>query len=106
MSTLPLGCLPGARTIGGGLLRDCVELINQEAQLFNSKLSSQLDSIKNDFPDANLAFVDVYSSLLDLVQDPQKYGNIYVVLFNIYTYMINKKRNIYIYDDLNILCIN
>ncbi|KAJ7957896.1 GDSL esterase/lipase [Quillaja saponaria] len=73
LSTLPLGCLPGARSIGG-FLRPCIELVNQEAQLFNSKLSSELDSIKNSIPDFKLIFVDVYTSLLDIIQNPEKSG--------------------------------
>ncbi|KAJ7957895.1 GDSL esterase/lipase [Quillaja saponaria] len=73
LSTLPLGCLPGARTVGG-LLRPCLVHVNKKAQLFNSMLSSKLDSMKNDVPDFKLTFVDVYTPLLHLVNNPEKSG--------------------------------
>ncbi|WCJ24040.1 GDSL esterase/lipase EXL3 [Euphorbia peplus] len=70
MSTLPLGCLPAAR--GGGIL--CNEFVNQAAQMFNSKLSTQLAALNNGLPQSNIVYLDVYTPLLDLVQNPQNFG--------------------------------
>ncbi|GMY28215.1 GDSL esterase/lipase [Fagus crenata] len=75
LSTLPVGCLPGGRTVAAGLLEGgCEEITNQEAQVFNTKLSSMVDSLESSLPDAKLVFIDVYNALLDIVQDPQNYG--------------------------------
>lgn len=71
LSTLPLGCLPGARA---AMPLGCVEVVNQEAQLFNSQLSSMVDSLKNSLPGANMVFVNVYDLLRDLIDNPNEYG--------------------------------
>ncbi|WCJ24043.1 GDSL esterase/lipase At1g23500 [Euphorbia peplus] len=70
MSTLPLGCLPAARA--GGML--CNEFVNQAAQMFNSKLSTQLASLNTSLPQSNIVYLDVYTPLLNLVQNPQNFG--------------------------------
>ncbi|GMY28214.1 GDSL esterase/lipase At5g63170 [Fagus crenata] len=73
LSTLPLGCLPGARAVGA-LEAGCEVITNQEAQLFNTKLSSMVDSLESTLPNAKLVFIDVYNPLFDIVRDPQNYG--------------------------------
>ncbi|XP_021665815.2 GDSL esterase/lipase At1g23500-like [Hevea brasiliensis] len=73
MGTLPLGCLPAARATVGGIL--CAETVNQAAQIFNSKLSSELSALNNSLSEAKIFYLDVYSPLLDLIQNPQKSGN-------------------------------
>ncbi|EEF52761.1 zinc finger protein, putative [Ricinus communis] len=66
LGTLPLGCLPIERTFTGG------ETINQAAQMFNSKLSSELCSLNSSLADATIFYLDVYNPLLELIQNPQK----------------------------------
>ncbi|KAK9270109.1 hypothetical protein L1049_025683 [Liquidambar formosana] len=73
-SAPPLGCLPSQRTLAGGLQRECAENYNQAAQLYNAKLSSELDSLNSKLPQAKIVYVDVYSPLIDLIQNPGKYG--------------------------------
>ncbi|EXC04217.1 GDSL esterase/lipase EXL3 [Morus notabilis] len=70
----PLGCLPFARTLGGGIIRKCVEKINQAVQMFNANLSSELASLDNELHDSNFVFVDIYNPVLDLIQEPSKFG--------------------------------
>lgn len=69
-----LGCLPSTRTVAGGLKRDCAKEYNEAAQLFNSKLSAELDSLNN-LPDVRIVYIDIYNPLLDIIQNPNKYGN-------------------------------
>lgn len=69
-----LGCLPSIRTVAGGIKRDCAKEYNEAAQLFNSKLSAELDSLNN-LPDVRIVYIDIYSPLLDIIQNPNKYGN-------------------------------
>ena len=91
LSTLPVGCLPGGRTVATGLLEGgCEEITNQEAQVFNTKLSSMVDSLESSLPDAELVFIDVYNPLLDIVQDPQNYGNFYLFLYENYVKSFTK----------------
>ena len=70
----PIGCLPSQRTLAGGLNRMCVDRYNQAAQLYNAKLSSQLDTLGNTLPQSKVVYVDIYNPLLDLIQNPQNYG--------------------------------
>ncbi|KAL6184560.1 hypothetical protein ACLB2K_045961 [Fragaria x ananassa] len=73
LNVAPLGCLPLERN-GGRLERVCLELQNQRAKMFNSQLSSELDTINKDFPDAKLVLLDIYHPLLALNQHPQNSG--------------------------------
>ncbi|KAL2895403.1 GDSL esterase/lipase EXL3 [Bienertia sinuspersici] len=70
----PLGCVPSQRTVGGGILRECAENYNQACQLFNSKLSAAIDSLSSKLPNSKLVYVDIYTTFLDLIQNPNKYG--------------------------------
>ncbi|XP_074375322.1 GDSL esterase/lipase EXL3-like [Apium graveolens] len=72
-SAPPIGCLPAQRTLAGGFNRMCVETYNQAAQLYNSKLSSKLNTFAN-FPQSRIVYIDIYSPLLHLIQNPQNYG--------------------------------
>ncbi|XVF35929.1 hypothetical protein REPUB_Repub19eG0014100 [Reevesia pubescens] len=74
LSTLPLGCLPAARTVAGGVQRNCVDLANQAALMFNSKLEAEISNLNSNLPGAKIVFIDVYNPLLDLMQNPNKYG--------------------------------
>ncbi|KAK3231871.1 hypothetical protein Dsin_003752 [Dipteronia sinensis] len=74
-SAPPLGCLPSTRTLaGGGSRKECVEIYNQAAQLFNSKLSAQIDSLNSNLPETELIYVDIYNPLLDLIQNFNNFG--------------------------------
>ncbi|OIT37517.1 gdsl esteraselipase exl3, partial [Nicotiana attenuata] len=70
----PIGCLPSQRTLRGGEERECVDYLNQAAQLFNSKLAAELRSLGNKLPDSRMVYVDVYDLPLDVIYNPQKYG--------------------------------
>ncbi|KAL4645525.1 hypothetical protein ACB092_02G240600 [Castanea dentata] len=75
VSSLPsIGCVPSQRTVAGGILRGCSGSANQAAILFNSKLSSQMDSINKRLPDARLVYLDIYNPLLAIIQNPSQYG--------------------------------
>ncbi|XP_070670284.1 GDSL esterase/lipase EXL3-like isoform X2 [Malus domestica] len=72
-SAPPIGCLPSQRTLGGGVERDCADKPNQAAMLFNSKLSAELDDLKNNLPNSMLIYVDIYNPLLDMIINPTNY---------------------------------
>ncbi|XP_054819336.1 GDSL esterase/lipase EXL1-like [Prosopis cineraria] len=73
-SAPPIGCVPFQRTVAGGAERKCVERYNEAAQLFNSKLSRELASLNRDLPSSRVVYLDVYSPLLDVIVNYQKYG--------------------------------
>ncbi|XP_010428640.1 PREDICTED: GDSL esterase/lipase EXL3-like [Camelina sativa] len=73
-SAPPIGCVPSQRTLGGGILRDCADTYNQAAKLFNSKLSPKLDMLHKTLPGIKPMYVNIYDPLLDIIQNPAKYG--------------------------------
>ncbi|XP_057973595.1 GDSL esterase/lipase EXL3-like [Malania oleifera] len=74
-SAPPIGCVPSQRTTAGGIGRECVENRNQAALLFNSKLSSQLSALASTLsPETRLVYLDVYSPLFAIIQNPSLNG--------------------------------
>lgn len=69
-----IGCVPSLRTLSGGIDRGCSETANQAASLFNSKLSAQIDAFNGRLPEARLVYLDIYNTLLSLIQNPTQYG--------------------------------
>ncbi|GLT82611.1 hypothetical protein SLE2022_009720 [Rubroshorea leprosula] len=70
----PVGCVPSQRTLFGGITRGCADDENHWALLYNSKLSAQIGPLKNSLPDLKIAYVDLYNPLLNIIQNPHKYG--------------------------------
>lgn len=70
----PLGCLPSQRTLRGGPQRNCVKIYNEVSQLFNSKLSAEINRLNNSYGDANIIYGDIFTPLIDIISSPQKYG--------------------------------
>lgn len=73
-SVIPVGCVPLQRTIAGGIRRKCAESTNRAAELFNSKLSAEVDSLTSKLPDSRVAYIDWYTPAIDVIQNPKKYG--------------------------------
>ncbi|GLT74129.1 hypothetical protein SLA2020_459460 [Shorea laevis] len=69
-----LGCIPIQRTLGGGSRRVCADKPNHAALLFNSKLSAQIASIKNNLPEFKIVYFDTYYPLLYILQNAEKLG--------------------------------
>ncbi|CAL0331927.1 unnamed protein product [Lupinus luteus] len=69
-----IGCVPSQRTASGGILRTCSDSENQAAILFNIKLFSLIQALKLKFPQAKLVYLDIYTPLLNIIQNPSKYG--------------------------------
>ncbi|XP_061353765.1 GDSL esterase/lipase EXL3-like [Gastrolobium bilobum] len=73
-SAPPIGCVPFQRTAAGGIERKCVAQYNDAIELFNSKLSNELDSLNQNFPNSRIVYIDVYNPLLDIIVNYQNYG--------------------------------
>ncbi|CAF2198798.1 GDSL esterase/lipase At1g73610 [Brassica napus] len=74
MGTLPLGCLPGARSSIANLFKVCEVFSNQAAAMFNQKLSAELDNLGAAFPGAKFMYIDMYNPLMGLINNPQASG--------------------------------
>lgn len=66
-----LGCAPSHRNTWDG---NCEDSFNEKAYTFNHKLSIEINSLVNKFPDSTIVYIDFYNFLLDLINNPTKYG--------------------------------
>ncbi|KAK9165101.1 hypothetical protein Scep_000292 [Stephania cephalantha] len=73
-SAPPLGCLPSQRTLRGGKQRKCVDGPNQAALLFNSELSAAIARFNRKYSEARAVYIDTYTSLLQIINNPHSYG--------------------------------
>ncbi|CAL4908650.1 unnamed protein product [Urochloa decumbens] len=71
----PVGCLPVTKALNQlGGARDCIPNQNAAAERYNAALQEMLPKLEAASPGATLAYVDVYTPLKDMVDQPQKYG--------------------------------
>lgn len=76
MGVIPLGCLPMSRLIFGGFFVWCNFLANTISEDYNKKLKSGIKSWRgaSDFRGARFVYVDMYNSLMDVINNHRKYG--------------------------------
>lgn len=73
----PLGCLPSQRSILGarkGDFKDCLEHANEAAFSFNHGLNIVIQNLNEKYSDYRVIALDCYGPLLDMYQNPTKYG--------------------------------
>lgn len=70
----PIGCLPSERTLAGGIHRNCVKSYNEAAQVYNTKLKSEVQTLGQALPQSKIIYADIYNPVLDVIQSPQNYG--------------------------------
>ncbi|XP_050270031.1 GDSL esterase/lipase At5g37690 [Quercus robur] len=68
----PLGCIPSQRV--KSKKGECLKRINQWALDFNSGVQKLFASLSQHLPNAKLIFADTYPAVLDLIDNPSKYG--------------------------------
>lgn len=71
----PIGCLPIQMTAKSPILRSCSRTENADAQSYNNKLQKLLQRIEAQLPGSKILYVDSYNPLMDMINNPQKYGN-------------------------------
>ncbi|KAJ1375431.1 SGNH hydrolase superfamily [Sesbania bispinosa] len=76
----PIGCLPMQVTVSSFLFtphwlqRVCNDEQNTDSQSYNSNLQSRVQSWQNSLNGAKVAYFDIYTPIMDMVQNPAKYG--------------------------------
>eukprot|EP01018_Ginkgo_biloba_P039307 Gb_35590 [translate_table: standard] len=71
----PLGCLPLERTLRMfNRVKGCVEELNEDASGFNKKLNKTLKMLTPNLPGLKMTYSDIYTQLIDMLNDPPKYG--------------------------------
>ncbi|CAK9315641.1 unnamed protein product [Citrullus colocynthis] len=72
----PVGCLPIQETIAfeNPLNRSCLEDQNSDSKAYNQKLSKLLSNLQPQLSGSTILYADIYTPLIDMVNNPQKYG--------------------------------
>ncbi|KAJ8490626.1 hypothetical protein OPV22_012347 [Ensete ventricosum] len=76
----PLGCLPLQITlkalvpINPTLQRSCVVAKNNDAAAYNSLLQPSVDALRASLVRGWFVYVDIYTPLMDMIQNPKRYG--------------------------------
>ncbi|CAA0828117.1 GDSL esterase/lipase [Striga hermonthica] len=70
----PIGCLPIQMTVKSPILRACSHRENADAKSYNEKLMKLLPRMENELPGSKILYVDVYNPLMDIINNPEKYG--------------------------------
>ena len=70
----PLGCIPAQRVKSA--TGECLDHVNRYAVQFNAAAKKLLDGMNARLPGAQMGIADCYSVVMELIQHPQKHGNI------------------------------
>jgi hypothetical protein len=72
----PLGCCPSQITLAGSPSRQCDPARNQASELYNSRVSKEIERLnaERSGSGSKFVYVDIYYNLLDLIQNPASYG--------------------------------
>lgn len=68
----PLGCIPSQRA--KSKTHQCLRNVNEWVLQFNTKVQKLMNLLNLKLKNAQLAFADTYNDVLDLVDNPSKYG--------------------------------
>lgn len=74
----PIGCLPIQITarFKNPLDRKCLDEQNTDSQSYNQKLIKLLNQLQASLPGTRLNYADVYEPVIEMVNNPQKYGKL------------------------------
>lgn len=94
VSGLPcIGCIPIQITKSGRIKdRKCVDDENSDAKLYNRKLTRLLLKIQAMLPGSKVVYTDIYHTLINLINQPQKYGEYIMDMFRLYIFTFIKEK--------------
>ena len=72
----PMGCLPIQITARCKYFNDrkCLQDQNFDSQNYNKKIAKLLPKLQKSLPGSILLYADTYKPLMDMINNPQKYG--------------------------------
>ena len=70
----PLGCIPSQRVRSTD--GKCLSNVNDYALQFNAAAKKLLDGLNAKLPGAQMGLADCYSVVMELIQHPEKNGNV------------------------------
>ncbi|XP_074267468.1 GDSL esterase/lipase At2g23540-like [Silene latifolia] len=70
----PIGCIPYQKTINQLKENECVDLADQLARQYNSKLKNLLTQLGPNLPGSTFVYANVYDLVMELITNYRKYG--------------------------------
>lgn len=83
----PVGCIPYQRILNELNDEDCVDLANNLATKYNSRLKDLVAELNGNLPGATFVLANVYDLVSELIVNYKKYGN--NLVFKVFTQEIN-----------------
>lgn len=77
MAVPPIGCMPRLKLLKGERHGKCVKEATSIVELHNKLLPIALQNLATQLNGFKYTFADVYTLLLQRIQDPSKYGNFF-----------------------------
>lgn len=90
----PIGCLPVQETIAfqNPLIRKCLEDQNSDSKSYNEKLPKLLSNLQPQLPGSTILYADIYTPLIDMVNNPHNYGKSGPLKTKQIIYLLKKKK--------------
>lgn len=73
----PIGCIPYQKTINQLSSDQCVDLANQLAHQYNSRLQDLLTELNENLREATFVNANVYDLVMELITNYDKYGKVH-----------------------------
>jgi phospholipase/lecithinase/hemolysin len=70
----PIGCLPNQLAMNKTTTGQCIDSINNLVLTFNSYLAQLVNQLNSALSGSFFVYADVYTSFLDVINNPSKYG--------------------------------
>ncbi|KAJ4711874.1 GDSL esterase/lipase [Melia azedarach] len=74
MGMAPIGCAPHYLWKYNSENGECVEDINDMIMEFNFVMKYMVDELRQELPDANIIFCDMYQGSMDIIKNHERYG--------------------------------
>lgn len=82
MGLAPIGCAPHYLWRYNSKNGECVEEINDMILEFNFVMRYMVEMLRQELPDSDIIFCDLYEGSMDIIQNHEHYGKDY---FNFFT---------------------
>ncbi|XP_008463972.2 GDSL esterase/lipase At1g06990 [Cucumis melo] len=72
----PIGCIPVQETLAFQDPKDrkCIQNQNSDSQNYNINLTKLLHDLQELLPGSKIHYIDIYNPMIDMINNPQKYG--------------------------------
>ena len=77
----PLGNIPSARALAGGLTKEAAQHYNSAVEMFNTKLELEIQFLNIRLPQVKIVYIDLYHIMLDILHNKARYGKLCMFIY-------------------------